>query len=186
MRRMEWMSSQKAGYIHTFIHNCKKHTLKGNVCLFLNIFYDFEVAIYKQIRTHFARPNWRKVFTHLATVHPSSRIGKAINFQTCQKKTQAEAEIIILHVYLFIYLFCRSVLLWKSDVNEATQKALSRIQLEFVYSIPFPQGELLEAGDLHALFIINLLSEIGYAGLRFYFYIICYSKWINPKIWNWD
>lgn len=30
-----------------------------------------------QIRTHFARPNWKKVFSDLASTHPSSRIGKA-------------------------------------------------------------------------------------------------------------
>ncbi|XP_057781692.1 putative respiratory burst oxidase homolog protein H [Salvia miltiorrhiza] len=34
-----------------------------------------DVVSESRIRTHFARPNWRKVFTHLATVHPSSRIG---------------------------------------------------------------------------------------------------------------
>ncbi|XP_057484666.1 putative respiratory burst oxidase homolog protein H [Actinidia eriantha] len=34
------------------------------------------------IRTHFARPNWRKVYSHLATAHPSSRILKQIDNST--------------------------------------------------------------------------------------------------------
>ncbi|KAG6432880.1 hypothetical protein SASPL_104470 [Salvia splendens] len=34
-----------------------------------------DVVSDSRIRTHFARPNWRKVFTHLTYVHPSSRIG---------------------------------------------------------------------------------------------------------------
>ncbi|XP_047969614.1 putative respiratory burst oxidase homolog protein H isoform X2 [Salvia hispanica] len=34
-----------------------------------------DVVSDSRIRTHFARPNWRKVFTNLSTVHPSSRIG---------------------------------------------------------------------------------------------------------------
>ncbi|KAL1544170.1 NAD(P)H oxidase (H2O2-forming) [Salvia divinorum] len=34
-----------------------------------------DVVSESRIRTHFARPNWGKVFTHLASVHPSSRIG---------------------------------------------------------------------------------------------------------------
>ncbi|PIN10074.1 Ferric reductase, NADH/NADPH oxidase [Handroanthus impetiginosus] len=34
-----------------------------------------DVVSESRIRTHFARPNWRKVFTHLANTHPSSRIG---------------------------------------------------------------------------------------------------------------
>ncbi|KAK6144539.1 hypothetical protein DH2020_021359 [Rehmannia glutinosa] len=34
-----------------------------------------DVVSESRIRTHFARPNWRKVFTHLASVHPSTRIG---------------------------------------------------------------------------------------------------------------
>ncbi|KAL2508522.1 putative respiratory burst oxidase-like protein H [Forsythia ovata] len=34
-----------------------------------------DVVSESRIRTHFARPNWKKVFTHLATTHPSSRIG---------------------------------------------------------------------------------------------------------------
>lgn len=29
-----------------------------------------------QIRTHFARPNWRKVFSDLANAHKNSRIGE--------------------------------------------------------------------------------------------------------------
>ncbi|XP_047979362.1 putative respiratory burst oxidase homolog protein H [Salvia hispanica] len=34
-----------------------------------------DVVSDSRIRTHFARPNWRKVFTHLASAHHSSRIG---------------------------------------------------------------------------------------------------------------
>ncbi|KAI3461481.1 hypothetical protein Pfo_018144 [Paulownia fortunei] len=34
-----------------------------------------DVVSESRIRTHFARPNWRKVFTHLAGAHPSTRIG---------------------------------------------------------------------------------------------------------------
>ncbi|KAH6814591.1 ferric reductase-like transmembrane component family protein [Perilla frutescens var. frutescens] len=34
-----------------------------------------DVVSESRIRTHFARPNWRKVFTNLASTHPSSRIG---------------------------------------------------------------------------------------------------------------
>ncbi|KAK6144513.1 hypothetical protein DH2020_021333 [Rehmannia glutinosa] len=34
-----------------------------------------DVVSESRIRTHFARPNWRKVFAHLASVHPSTRIG---------------------------------------------------------------------------------------------------------------
>ncbi|CAA0823154.1 Putative respiratory burst oxidase homolog protein H [Striga hermonthica] len=34
-----------------------------------------DVVSESRIRTHFARPNWRKVFTHLTSVHPSTRIG---------------------------------------------------------------------------------------------------------------
>ncbi|CAA2976590.1 respiratory burst oxidase homolog H isoform X2, partial [Olea europaea subsp. europaea] len=34
-----------------------------------------DVVSESRIRTHFARPNWKRVFTHLATTHPSSRIG---------------------------------------------------------------------------------------------------------------
>ncbi|KAL7127367.1 hypothetical protein ABFS83_14G248500 [Erythranthe nasuta] len=34
-----------------------------------------DVVSESRIRTHFARPNWRKVFGHLASVHPSTRIG---------------------------------------------------------------------------------------------------------------
>ena len=30
-----------------------------------------------QIRTHFARPNWRKVFSDLANAHKNSRIGES-------------------------------------------------------------------------------------------------------------
>ncbi|GAV71392.1 Ferric_reduct domain-containing protein/FAD_binding_8 domain-containing protein/NAD_binding_6 domain-containing protein/NADPH_Ox domain-containing protein/EF_hand_4 domain-containing protein [Cephalotus follicularis] len=34
-----------------------------------------DIVSESRIRTHFARPNWRKVFSHLATTHPSTRIG---------------------------------------------------------------------------------------------------------------
>ncbi|KAK9280383.1 hypothetical protein L1049_014072 [Liquidambar formosana] len=34
-----------------------------------------DVVSESRIRTHFARPNWRKVFSHLASTHESSRIG---------------------------------------------------------------------------------------------------------------
>ncbi|KAL6577252.1 hypothetical protein OROMI_011528 [Orobanche minor] len=34
-----------------------------------------DVVSESRIRTHFARPNWKKVFTHLTNVHPSTRIG---------------------------------------------------------------------------------------------------------------
>ncbi|XP_031400877.1 putative respiratory burst oxidase homolog protein H isoform X2 [Punica granatum] len=34
-----------------------------------------DVVSDSRIRTHFARPNWRKVFSQLASAHPSSRIG---------------------------------------------------------------------------------------------------------------
>ncbi|KAF9593588.1 hypothetical protein IFM89_024222 [Coptis chinensis] len=34
-----------------------------------------DIVSESRIRTHFARPNWRKVFTHLTNVHRSSRIG---------------------------------------------------------------------------------------------------------------
>ncbi|XP_075490615.1 putative respiratory burst oxidase homolog protein H [Primulina tabacum] len=34
-----------------------------------------DVVSESRIRTHFARPNWKKVFAHLATTHPSTRIG---------------------------------------------------------------------------------------------------------------
>ncbi|XP_010033187.2 putative respiratory burst oxidase homolog protein H [Eucalyptus grandis] len=34
-----------------------------------------DVVSESRIRTHFARPNWRKVFSQLASAHPSSRIG---------------------------------------------------------------------------------------------------------------
>ncbi|GFP80331.1 putative respiratory burst oxidase homolog protein h [Phtheirospermum japonicum] len=34
-----------------------------------------DVVSESRIRTHFARPNWRKIFTHLTGVHPSTRIG---------------------------------------------------------------------------------------------------------------
>nr|DAD25999.1 TPA_asm: hypothetical protein HUJ06_027467 [Nelumbo nucifera] len=35
-----------------------------------------DIVSESRIRTHFARPNWRKVFTYLANAHKSSRIGK--------------------------------------------------------------------------------------------------------------
>jgi len=35
----------------------------------------YDDVIHIQIRTHFARPNWKKVFSQLATTHESSRIG---------------------------------------------------------------------------------------------------------------
>ncbi|KAL0418147.1 UNVERIFIED_CONTAM: putative respiratory burst oxidaseprotein H [Sesamum radiatum] len=34
-----------------------------------------DVVSESRIRTHFARPNWRQVFTHLAAAHPCCRIG---------------------------------------------------------------------------------------------------------------
>ncbi|XP_057954773.1 putative respiratory burst oxidase homolog protein J [Malania oleifera] len=34
-----------------------------------------DIVSESRIRTHFARPNWRKVFTHLASKHNSARIG---------------------------------------------------------------------------------------------------------------
>ncbi|KAK7395312.1 hypothetical protein VNO78_15863 [Psophocarpus tetragonolobus] len=34
-----------------------------------------DIVSESRIRTHFARPNWRKVFTQLASSHPTSRIG---------------------------------------------------------------------------------------------------------------
>ncbi|EYU36232.1 hypothetical protein ABFS82_14G248000 [Erythranthe guttata] len=34
-----------------------------------------DVVSDSRIHTHFARPNWRKVFTHLVDAHPSTRIG---------------------------------------------------------------------------------------------------------------
>ncbi|XP_030447654.2 putative respiratory burst oxidase homolog protein H [Syzygium oleosum] len=34
-----------------------------------------DVVSESRIRTHFARPNWRKVFSQMASAHPSSRIG---------------------------------------------------------------------------------------------------------------
>ena len=38
----------------------------------------FMMLPFCQIRTHFARPNWKKVFTKLANSHQSSRIGNKI------------------------------------------------------------------------------------------------------------
>ncbi|CDP08965.1 unnamed protein product [Coffea canephora] len=38
-----------------------------------------DVVSESRIKTHFARPNWRKVFTDLATQNPSARIGKLIS-----------------------------------------------------------------------------------------------------------
>ncbi|KAJ6968823.1 hypothetical protein NC653_036717 [Populus alba x Populus x berolinensis] len=34
-----------------------------------------DVVSQSRIRTHFSRPNWRKVFTQMAETHKSSRIG---------------------------------------------------------------------------------------------------------------
>jgi len=39
--------------------------------------YALFLLLVVQIRTHFARPNWRKVFTDLANYHKNSRIGKS-------------------------------------------------------------------------------------------------------------
>ena len=72
------------------------------------IFYFFYLTIY-QIRTHFARPNWKKVFTELANAHQSSRIG----IQSCD----ALCEI-----------------LKNKKVNKRNEKILSAIFLMQVYS----------------------------------------------------
>lgn len=143
---------------HSYTTSRNAHS-RENVCFRSWIFSMILRFLLRQIRTHFARPNWRKVFTHLASVHPSSRIGEVINLTNIEKLhcyyTRAEKSNEC--------VFFRCVLLWKSNANEATQEALSRIQLELVDSIPFPQGELLEAGDhqFHSHFqILNMIKNL--------------------------
>jgi hypothetical protein len=69
---MVWISSPAAGYVVSlsflkFLRQMIPNMLL--VCL-------TEDPVLLQIRTHFARPNWRKVFSDLASAHKNSRIGE--------------------------------------------------------------------------------------------------------------
>lgn len=35
-----------------------------------------KITSFKQVRTHFARPNWKEVFGSIARKHPNSTVGK--------------------------------------------------------------------------------------------------------------
>ncbi|KAL0436845.1 UNVERIFIED_CONTAM: putative respiratory burst oxidaseprotein H [Sesamum radiatum] len=78
-----------------------------------------DVVSESRIRTHFARPNWRQVFSHLASAHPCCRIAE-------------------------LMLHFRCVLLWKSNANETTEEALPGVQHKYVYAVPVSQGKLLD------------------------------------------
>ncbi|KAL0390474.1 UNVERIFIED_CONTAM: putative respiratory burst oxidaseprotein H [Sesamum calycinum] len=59
-----------------------------------------DVVSESRIRTHFARPNWRQVFTHLAAAHPCCRIGVFYcGSQTLTKPEEALPGVQYKYVY---------------------------------------------------------------------------------------
>ncbi|KAL2239782.1 UNVERIFIED_CONTAM: putative respiratory burst oxidase protein H [Sesamum indicum] len=95
-----------------------------------------DVVSESRIRTHFARPNWRQVFTHLAAAHPCCRIGNAT-------PKAGGTELFFLVKKRVVYV---CVLLWKSNTNKTTEEALPGVQHKYVYTVPISQGKLLDHG----------------------------------------
>lgn len=96
-----------------------------------------------QIKAHFARPNWKKVFSHLASTHQSAKIGNS--YETYWKPIfKSKVILVLLSDFSFDSCCCRCLLLWKSDPRQTTEAALQRVQSKFINTISFSQGELLE------------------------------------------
>ena len=59
---------------------------------------------YYQVRTHFARPNWKKVFSKMCSKHCNGRIGQLISIKHI---------VVVIRNFLLFY----NVIIWTSQVN---------------------------------------------------------------------
>jgi len=111
-----------------------------------------------QVRTHFARPNWKKVFSKMCSKHCNGRIGQLVSIKHIKYLTfitylyQAyNAVLFMSHFFLssFIHVsekYCfnillfsftdimvimiriRGILLWCTSFGQRTKQALLRVQ----------------------------------------------------------
>jgi respiratory burst oxidase len=52
-----------------------------------------KITSFKQVRTHFARPNWKEVFSSIARKHPNSTVGVFYcGIQTVAKELKKQAQ----------------------------------------------------------------------------------------------
>lgn len=69
----------------------KFNCLKFIVITHLNMTIFFFIVFLLQVRTHFARPNWKEVFTKIASKHPFSTVGKLLATK-CRTVLQKDIE----------------------------------------------------------------------------------------------
>jgi len=114
-----------------------------------------------QVRTHFARPNWKKVFSKMCSKHCNGRIGQLVSI-----KHIAQFYLYVSLFFVFFYsriskiffhssfsdimvvmIRIRGILLWCTSFGQRTKQALLRVQWKGSNKIWVPQGALLRNLD---------------------------------------
>ena len=57
-------------------HHVANPQILGNRRSLALLYLKQSYFIFWQVRTHFARPNWKEVFTKIASKHPNATVGK--------------------------------------------------------------------------------------------------------------
>jgi len=104
-----------------------------------------------QVRTHFARPNWKEVFTRIASKHPNSTVGNILppmysfffsaHWKAWKKLLSIDQVFVIL--IMRVYYACRGILLWETYTCQRTEETVTWHEPQNGNPLWFPQGVLL-------------------------------------------
>ncbi|KAF8388686.1 hypothetical protein HHK36_025366 [Tetracentron sinense] len=84
-----------------------------------------------QVRTHFARPNWKEVFTKIASKHPHATIGQLIRwFRSIDAHGSDGSK--------------QCVLLRNAGVGKGAEEAITRTKSQDINTLRVPQGVFLK------------------------------------------
>lgn len=98
--------------------------------------------IYYQVRTHFARPNWKKVFSKMCSKHYNGRIGQLASMKHMLVLGSGRTSSVFL--VLIVLIRIRGILLWGTCFGQRTWQAVLRVQWKRSYKIWVPQGAFLK------------------------------------------
>lgn len=121
-----------------------------------------------QVRTHFARPNWKEVFTRIASKHPNSTVGnilpQCVRFPLKWHKLLAwnnhwqftmmtQVNIVLL---IRFYYACRGVLLWETYTCQRIEETVTRHEPQNGNTLWFSQGVfLMENALLNSIIVVD-------------------------------
>lgn len=114
---------------------CSLHSRK----LWYEIYCSFLILVI-QVRTHFARPNWKKVFSKFSSKHYGARIGELSPIKYMQGWVSPNFLILLLVLKYWI----RCILLWSTSFGQRTQQALLWVQSKRSNQVWIPQGAFLK------------------------------------------